>query len=144
MSVGKYCDLIVLIVCLCINYSTIAAKPQLPDSHVNTNSSQLSVEAPISFMEIQSRVSNGLNVEDGDLARLGNEKRRMAIEIANYLFKSDHNVNNNNNLRKGSKKPSERRRQVLSSYPETPQVEGQGKCAKKMDDWMSVCIFDDY
>ena len=63
----------------------------------------------------------------------------MAIEIANYLFKSDHNVNNNNNnIRKG------RRRQVLSSYPETPQVEGQGKCAKKMDDWMSVCIFDDY
>ena len=69
----------------------------------------------------------------------------MAEELANYLFEYKKNIININNVNRHKfLKGNERRRQMLSSYPETPVVQGKGKCAKALDNWMSVCVFDDY
>ena len=148
---ATYKFIFVITCLLCVHLSFSATTGHLPNNNNNNNnnnnvnSNDAILKEPISFIEIQSRVSSGLHVENHDYARLNAEKNRMAEELANYLFEYKKNIININNVNRHIfLKGNERRRQMLSSYPETPVVQGKGECAKALDNWMSVCVFDDY
>ena len=112
---------------------------------------QETVVPGLSFIEIESRVRRGLKVEDFEYRRLDREKKRIAAEIASFLFekatlyRSGMFETDAGDHRKPSTHYTRGRHMLsLESYPEIPSTQGNGQCAKEMDNWMSTCIFDDY
>ena len=108
---------------------------------------QETVDPGLSFIEIESRVRRGLKVEDFEYQRLNREKKRIASEIASFLFEGATFYKNgmfetdSGDHRKLPVRYTRGRHMLsLDSYPEIHQT---GHCGNQLNYWMSTCIFED-